>query len=78
MVKAAPAKYFQTDAQGILDWTEEKTKKKLASWKREMKGHTCNEDPIQPVCVKQNVNIEDLDTYQIKEKCFLLYLVYKK
>ena len=37
-----------------------------------MKGHTCNEDPIQPVCVKQNVNIEDLDTYQIKEKCFLL------
>ena len=30
MVKAAPAKYFQTDANGILDWTEEKTKKKFS------------------------------------------------
>jgi len=52
MVIAAPGKYFQPDANGIVDWSEEKTKKKLKSWARDTKGHTCNEDPIQPVCMK--------------------------
>jgi hypothetical protein len=34
MVIAAPGKYFKKDANGILDWSEEKTKKKLKSWVR--------------------------------------------
>jgi len=52
MVIAAPGKYFEPGANGVIDWTEEKTKKKLKSWVRETKGHTCTEDPIQPVCMK--------------------------
>ena len=52
MVIAAPGKYFEPGTNGVIDWTEEKTKKKLKSWARETKGHTCNEDPIQPVCMK--------------------------
>jgi len=52
MVKGAPNKYFAADSNGNIDWSEDKTKKKLNSWKRETKGHTCNEDPIQPVCMK--------------------------
>jgi hypothetical protein len=52
MVIAAPGKYFKPDANGIIDWSEDKTKKKLKSWVRETKGHTCTEDPIQPVCMK--------------------------
>jgi len=52
MVIAAPNKYFKSDANGVLDWSEEKTKKKLKSWARNIKGYTCNEDPIQPVCMK--------------------------
>ena len=52
MVIAAPGKYFQPGVNGVIDWTEEKTKKKLKSWARETKGHTCTEDPIQPVCMK--------------------------
>ena len=70
MVKAAPAKYFQTDANGILDWTEEKTKKKLVSWKREMKGHTCNDDPIQPVCVKAECKNRKFGYLSDKRKVF--------
>src|SRR5210317_630177 len=52
MVVAAPGKYFEPGANGVIDWTETKTKQKLKSWARETKGHTCNEDPIQPVCMK--------------------------
>jgi hypothetical protein len=52
MVIAAPGKYFEPGANNVIDWTEEKTKKKLKSWVRETKGHTCTEDPIQPVCMK--------------------------
>ena len=52
MVIAAPGKYFKKDSNGVLDWSEDKTKKKLKSWVRETKGHTCTEDPIQPVCMK--------------------------
>jgi len=52
MVIAAPGKYFKPDANGVIDWSEDKTKKKLKSWVRETKGHTCTEDPIQPVCMK--------------------------
>jgi len=52
MVIAAPNKYFKTDSNGVLDWSEEKTKKKLKSWSRNIKGYTCNEDPIHAVCLK--------------------------
>jgi hypothetical protein len=52
MVIAAPGKYFEPGANGVIDWTETKTKQKLKSWGKETKGHTCNEDPIQPVCMK--------------------------
>ena len=38
MVKAAPSKYFQTDAQGILDWTEEKTKKETSLLEKRDEG----------------------------------------
>lgn len=52
MVIAAPGKYFEAGANGVIDWTEDKTKQKIRSWGKETKGHTCNEDPIQPVCMK--------------------------
>lgn len=52
MVIAAPNKYFKKDSNGVLDWSEEKTKKKLKSWARGTKGYTCTEDPIHSVCLK--------------------------
>ena len=32
------------------DWGDEKVKSKLKAWKKETKGHTCEEDPIHGVC----------------------------
>jgi hypothetical protein len=52
MVKGAPNKYFAADSNGNIDWSEEKTKRKLSSWRKETKGHTCNDDPIVNVCMK--------------------------
>ena len=52
MVIAAPGKYFEPDANGVIDWSETKTKQKIKSWSRDTKGHTCNEDPIYSVCMK--------------------------
>lgn len=52
MVKGAPNKYFAPDSNGNVDWSEDKTKKKLSSWGKETKGHTCNEDPIFNFCMK--------------------------
>jgi len=51
-VKNAPKKYFAENAQGILDWDDNKTLKKLRSWGKDTKGHTCNEDPIFSFCLK--------------------------
>ena len=70
MVIAAPAKYFETDANGIISWTEEKTKKKLKSWNREIKGHTCNEDPIQAVCLKAECRNRKFGYISDKKKIF--------
>lgn len=52
MVVAAPNKYFKPDSNGVIDWTETKTKQKIKSWARDSKGHTCNDDPIYSVCMK--------------------------
>jgi len=71
MVKAAPIKYFKADSNGIIDWTEEKTKKKINSWKKEStKGHTCNEDPIQPVCMKAECRKRTFGYLSDKKKVF--------
>ena len=51
-VKNAPKKYFAENANGILDWDDNKTIKKLRSWGKDTKGHTCNEDPIFSYCMK--------------------------
>ena len=70
MVIAAPGKYFQPGANGVIDWTEEKTKKKLRSWARETKGHTCNEDPIQPVCMKAECRKRKFGYLSDKQRLF--------
>jgi hypothetical protein len=70
MVIAAPGKYFKKDANGVLDWSEDKTKKKLKSWVRETKGHTCNEDPIQPVCMKAECRKRAFGYLSDKKKVF--------
>jgi hypothetical protein len=70
MVVAAPGKYFEPGANGVIDWTEDKTKKKLKSWARETKGHTCNEDPIQPVCMKAECRKRKFGYLSDKQRVF--------
>lgn len=70
MVIAAPGKYFQPGANGVIDWTETKTKQKLKSWARETKGHTCNEDPIQPVCMKAECRKRKFGYLSDKQRVF--------
>jgi hypothetical protein len=70
MVIAAPGKYFEPGTNGVIDWTEEKTKKKLKSWARETKGHTCNEDPIQPVCMKAECRKRKFGYLSDKQRLF--------
>jgi hypothetical protein len=70
MVIAAPGKYFEPGANGVIDWTEDKTKKKLKSWARETKGHTCNEDPIQPVCMKAECRKRKFGYLSDKQRLF--------
>ena len=53
MVIAAPGRYFQPGSNGVVDWTEAQTRKKIPSWKREgKKGYKCTEEPINAVCLK--------------------------
>ena len=70
MVIAAPNKYFKADSNGIVDWSEEKTKKKLKSWSRNIKGHTCDEDPIQAVCLKSECRIRKFGYLSDKRRTF--------
>tara|TARA_R110000823_G_scaffold203658_2_gene334707 strand:- start:2375 stop:4018 length:1644 start_codon:yes stop_codon:yes gene_type:complete len=70
MVVAAPNKYFQPGANGVLDWTEDKTKKKLKSWNTNSKGHTCNEDPIYSVCLKSECRQRKFGYLSDKRKVF--------
>jgi len=70
MVIAAPGKYFQAGANGVIDWTEDKTKRKLSSWKKETKGHTCNEDPIFAVCMKAECRQRKFGYLSDKRKVF--------
>ena len=70
MVIAAPGKYFKPDSNGVIDWSETKTKQKLKSWGRETKGHTCNEDPIQPVCMKAECRKRKFGYLSDKQRIF--------
>ena len=70
MVVAAPNKYFKSDSNGIVDWSEEKTKKKLKSWSRNIKGYTCNEDPIHAVCLKAECRGRKFGYLSDKRKSF--------
>lgn len=71
MVKAAPNKYFQPGSNGIIDWTEEKTKKKLPSWKREgKKGYKCTEEPINAVCLKAECRKRKFGYLSDKQRSF--------
>ena len=70
MVRAAPSKYFQPDSNGVVDWTEDKTKKKINSWRKETKGHTCNEDPIFAVCMKAECRNRKFGYLSDKKKVF--------
>jgi hypothetical protein len=70
MVKAAPGKYFEPNANGIIDWTEDKTKKKINSWKKETKGHTCTEDPIFAVCMKAECRKRKFGYLSDKQRVF--------
>ena len=70
MVKGAPNKYFATDSNGNVDWSEEKTKKKLSSWGKETKGHTCNEDPIFNFCMKAECRNRKFGYLSDKKKVF--------
>jgi len=70
MVKGAPNKYFATDLNGNVDWSEEKTKKKLSSWGKETKGHTCNEDPIFNFCMKAECRNRKFGYLSDKKKVF--------
>jgi hypothetical protein len=70
MVRAAPGKYFQPDANGVVDWTEDKTKKKINSWKKETKGHKCNEDPIVNFCMKSVCRTRQFGYLSDKKKVF--------
>jgi hypothetical protein len=70
MVIAAPNKYFKPAANGVLDWTEDKTKQKLKSWNRNSKGHTCNDDPIYSVCLKAECRQRKFGYLSDKRKVF--------
>jgi hypothetical protein len=70
MVIAAPNKYFEPDANGVIDWSETKTKQKLKSWARDSKGHTCNDDPIYSVCMKAECRTRKFGYLSDKRRLF--------
>jgi hypothetical protein len=47
-VKEAARNYFEYDKS----WDDKKVELKIRSWRKETKGHTCNEDPIKDFCIK--------------------------
>ena len=47
-VKEAARNYFEYDK----NWDDKKVEVKIRSWRKETKGHTCNEDPIKDFCIK--------------------------
>ena len=47
-VKEAARNYFEYDK----NWDDKKVEIKIRSWRKETKGHTCNEDPIKDFCIK--------------------------
>jgi len=47
-VLEAARNYFEFDQ----NWTDDHVKKKIKSWDKETKGHTCHQDPINTVCLK--------------------------
>tara|TARA_Y100001938_G_scaffold64533_2_gene89740 strand:- start:7346 stop:8974 length:1629 start_codon:yes stop_codon:yes gene_type:complete len=44
----AARNYFEFDA----NWTDDHVKKKVQAWDKKTAGHTCNQDPINSVCMK--------------------------
>lgn len=47
-VKEAARNYFEYDK----NWDDKKVELKVRAWRKETKGHTCNEDPIKDFCIK--------------------------
>ena len=47
-VKLAARNYFEFDDQ----WQDTHVEKKIKTWDKKTAGHTCNEDPINTVCLK--------------------------
>ena len=47
-VVEAARKYFEYSSE----WDDNKVNFKIRAWRKETKGHTCNEDPIKSNCIK--------------------------